>query len=256
MSKELEKKGQSQLVVPDVFRRADDATPTTIDPKDITIPRLVVMQGMSKFVAQETAQPGDIANSVTGEVLAGKGKTIKFVPLSHFKTIIRSKNVGKGLPQFVSQEAWNPKTHANLEWEETIDGVEYYNTSCLNFYVLLERDLDNPAAFPYLLTFRRSSYRNGKKLVNHFMQMDMMKAEPWFGTLELLASKEQNDEGTFYVFDIKVSSQTDPKYAPKIRMWADTLRKNAHKVDDSIEDEVVATRPKGKKGEVSAGAQF
>lgn len=254
--KEVAKKETSAVAIPDAFKKKSNES-SLIDKADIMIPRLLVMQGLSEFVAEEKAQMGDIVNSVTVEVLGGKSKAVKFIPLSHFKTVAYYRVEAQGQPPVYERtEAWNPKTHANLEWEQVIDGKKYVVNQCLNFYVMLERDMENPAAFPYLLTFRRTSYKNGKKLINHFMQMDMMGVEPWFGVLELTSLKQVNDSGTFYVFDVKPVGQSEAKWVDKLRGWSETLAKGVHIVDEEKEEKIVQGSTKTRPGEVSKEAQF
>lgn len=254
-TKEVANKEQGQMTVPAEFRRKSENA-GIIDKADIIIPRVLMMQGMSKLVSAEQAVPGDLVNSVTNEIIGSLKKPMKFVPLMQFKTVIRSEKQPKGLPKYLGQESWNPTKHANLEWEEEVNGKTIYNTQCLNFYVMTEKDLDSPSAFPMLLTFRRTSYRNGKKLINHFMQMDMMGAEPWFGMLELSTLKQTNDDGTFYVLDVKPVGQTNPKYAEKLRAWMDTLAKGTHLVDDTADESDPEPVTKMAKGEVRQNAQF
>lgn len=251
MSKEVVKKEAAAMTIPDAFRVAKK--PSTIDRSDILIPRLLAMQGLSKLVAAEQAQFGDIVNSVTSEVLTTKGKGLSFVPLVHFKTMSRYK-LGKNL-EFISTEAWNPIKHRDLEWEEVIDGVKYKNVQCLNFYVFLQKDLENPAAFPFMLSFRGASYRNGKKLINHFAQMEMMGVAPWYGVLELSTLKQQNDLGTFYVLDVKPVGQVDVKHAEKLSSWSDVLSQGSHTVHEDVSDDV-APPEKVASGKVEATAQF
>lgn len=206
-----------------------------IDQSDILIPKLLIMQGLSEFVAQEKAVMGDIVNSVTGEILGGKGKALSFIPLIMNKVWIKYKVQG-GEQKYIGTAPWSA-ANANTKWEGVdTDGSLLRNDACLNFYVMLKSDLDKSTALPYLVSFRRSSYRNGKKLVTHFAQSQMANIAPYAMVLNLTSTKEQNDKGTFYIFDVTHGAETDAKYAEKLEMWTDTLKKNIHVVDESAED--------------------
>jgi hypothetical protein len=206
-----------------------------IDQADILIPKLLIMQGLSEFVAQEKAVMGDIVNSVTGEVLGGKGKPISFIPLMMNKVWIKYKIQG-GEQKYVGTIPWSA-ANSNTKWEDVDkDGALLRNDACLNFYVMLERDLESSSGLPYLVSFRRSSYRNGKKLVTHFAQTQMANVSPYAMTLSLTSSKEQNDKGTFYIFDIMPGKDTDAKYCDKLELWTETLKKNMHNIDETAED--------------------
>lgn len=225
-----------------------------LDRSDILIPKLLVMQGMSKQVADEKAQPGEIVNSVTGEVLAARGKDIRFIPIMQFKSWVKYRMEGAS-PRYIGQEMFN-ESNANLPWESEENGQKFRNDICLNFYVLLEKDLEDPGALPYLLSFRRTSYKNGRKLITHFVQCDMAGMEPYAKTLNLTGQKQQNDSGTYYIFDVSVAGNTSEKNASKIQDWVKILSSGVHKVDDSELEESSESGIKTKHHEVENNAQF
>lgn len=255
MSKEVVKKvaAEMPMTVPDAFKKKG-VSASVIDQKDMLIPKLLTMQPTSNFVTEERAQIGDLVSSVTGQVVGGKGKWVKFVPLMTYKTVEYYDITGQK-PKFVKREAWSAKNHANVEWEQTIGGIKMRVTECLNFYIFLESDLANPAGLPHLVSYRSTQKQGGKKLISHFMQMEMMGAEPWFGVLEVTTVKQQNDKGVFFTPDIRPVGQTDAKYAEKLTKWVDLIAKSAVKIDDTDEDEIVETRTVG-KATSGAEAQF
>lgn len=255
MSKEVAKKETGTMVVPDAFKKKGPSV-SVIDRRDMLIPKLLTMQPTSALVSEERAQLGDLVSSVTGEVVGGKGKWLKFVPLMTYKTIEYYDRSGPK-PKLVSTEAWDAKKHAHIEWEQTINGKPHRVVECLNFYIFLEKDLENPAGLPHLVSYRSTQKAGGKKLISHFMQMEMMGAEPWFGMLEVTTVKQQNAEKqVYYTPDIRPVGQTDAKYAQKLLQWVELIAKNAVKIDDSDEDEVqTVTTPKS-SGTTQTQAQF
>ena len=255
MSKEVAKKETGTMVVPDAFKKKGPSV-SVIDRRDMLIPKLLTMQPTSALVSEERAQLGDLVSSVTGEVVGGKGKWLKFVPLMTYKTIEYYDRSGPK-PKLVSTDAWDAKKHAHIEWEQTINGKPHRVVECLNFYIFLEKDLENPAGLPHLVSYRSTQKSGGKKLISHFMQMEMMGAEPWFGMLEVTTVKQQNAEKqVYYTPDIRPVGQTDAKYAQKLLQWVELIAKNAVKIDDSDEDEVqTVTTPKS-SGTTQTQAQF
>lgn len=241
MSKEVAKKETSAMTIPDAFKKKG-AGPSVIDRADMLIPKLLVMQGLSNLVAEGRASMGDVVNSVTGEKVISKGEWINFVPLMTFKTVEYYNTSAPGKPKRERVEPWSATKHTNTDWEQVIEGVKFRVMETLNFYVFLEKDLSSPAALPYLIKFQSTQRTTGKKLITHFMQMEMMQAEPWFGVLALTTNVQKNDKGVFAVPDIKPVGQTDAKYAPKIAQWIDVISKGAVVVDDSDEDDVAETR--------------
>ncbi len=224
---------------------------STIDRKDILIPKLLLMQGLSELVADEKASMGDLVNSVTGKVLSKGGKPLNIIPLTHFKTWVIYEIIDKK----AEYKEIVPYTPANADWEWTATegGVELRRDQCLNFYVMVEDEMKDPRAFPYLLTFRRTSYRSGRKLVNHFTEAEMADLEPYAGIVALSAYKDKNDDGVFYVFDIAPVKDTPPEYAEKLVKWVETLSQNQHKVDNSdLEEKAAADVPKPSRAEKDA----
>jgi hypothetical protein len=211
-----------------LFAKKTDAH---IDQGDILIPKLLLMQGLSQLVADEKAQMGDVINSVTNTVLGGKKGSMTFIPLSHSKTWVRYKMEGAS-PKFMGIEPFTVQ-NSRRPWEEEVDGVKYRNDACLNFFVLLESEINDPRAMPYALSFRRTSYTAGKKLATHFAQCSMAGLAPYAGMLALTSEKQQNDHGPYYVFNVVPVKDTPPEYAPKILQWAEFLASTSVKVDDS-----------------------
>ena len=258
MSKAVVKKETSEVAVssvPDAFKKRG-ASVSVIDQKDMLIPKLLTMQPTSTMVSEERAAPGDLVSSVTGEVVGGKGKWVKFVPLMTYKTVEYYDKSG-AKPKLVKVEAWNAKTHATVEWEQIINGKPHKVMECLNFYIFLEKDLANPAGLPHLVSYRSTQKQGGKKLISHFMQMEMMQAEPWFGVLEVTTTKQTNAEKQpYFTPDIRPVGQTDVKYAEKLQKWVDLIARNAMKIDETDDiGDVAETRSSGRSGP-EATAQF
>ncbi len=241
MSKEVVKKESAQVAIPDAFKKKG-ASVSVIDQKDMLIPKLLTMQPTSTFVSEERAAPGDLGSSVTGEVIGGKGKWLKFVPLMTYKTVEYYDKSG-AKPKLVKTEAWDAKKHSTVEWEQTINGKPHKVMECLNFYIMLDKDLSNPAGLPHLVSYRSTQKQGGKKLISHFMQMEMMGVVPWYGTLEVTTTKQTNAEKQpYFTPDIRPVGQTDAKYAEKLQQWVDLIARNAVRIDETDDTEVTATR--------------
>lgn len=196
--------------------------------KDILIPKLLLMQGLSQFVGEEKAQMGDIVNSLTGEVLGSKNKAIEIIPILSFRTWVVYETI-ENSPKF---KAVVPMTRENEGWEleGEEDGAPVRRDKCLNFYVLLKTDMEG---FPYLISFRRTSFRAGKKLVNHFKLAEMKRIPPAATSVMLTCTKQQNDKGTFYTFDIAPGKKNSPEELQTAYGWYKTLQTSNVKIDDS-----------------------
>ena len=232
-----------------------------VDKSDFLIPKILLMQGLSKFVADEKAQMGDFVNSVTGEVIAGRGKPIEIIPLISFKTWIKFEETSQGKWEYRGQE---PMTAANAHWEldGEENGLKVRRDRALNFYVLLASEADRPDALPLLISCRRTSYMAGKKLVTYFGQCQMANQPPAAHSLPLEGKKVQNDKGTFYVLDVDAAKKkrVSEKQLAKAYEWYQTLKKGGVKVDDSdlteASTETVDVSVDVEFGKVTEASQF
>lgn len=204
----------------------------TADSRDILIPKILLMQGLSQAVADEKASMGDMVDSLSLEVLGsgrGDGKPVRFVPLFLFKTWVVQEKLGGNKFDFKEIVPFGPD---NQDWEWETDTERRDLT--LNFYVLLEKDLDNPAALPYVVSFRRTSMQAGKKLSTHFSKCQLAGKPPAASVFELSAKKRENDQGTFFVYDVVQAgdnSKLDTAYK-----WYLTVREGAKVDNRDLED--------------------
>lgn len=214
------------------------------DSRDILIPKLLVMQGLSKMVVEDKAQMGDFVDSVSGEILGSarekNPKPVTVIPIKTFKTWIEYEKIDDKKLEYrgtIPMDASN----ANWQMEEVKDGREIRRDRCINFYVLLK---DKPDDLPYLMTFKRTSYRAGMKLATHFKKCELAalrgKPVPPAATMfNVTATKTSNDQGTFYVFDVVQSETTSPEHLKLAWEWFQMLKTQNVKVDNSdLEGEV------------------
>lgn len=225
--------------------------------RDILIPRLLLMQGLSDLVSQERAKMGDIVNSVSGKVLGGKDKPIKFIPIMTFSTWAIFE---KGEDDKLEWKRMEPMTAENqdLPWEEEVNGKYTRRDQCLNFYVLLDSDALAADALPYVMSFRRTSYKEGQKLSTHFLTSRRLNKAPATKTYALSCSKESNDHGTYYVFRLEEGTATEAKKIDVAYSWYQTIKSGVAKVD--VESEFKTSNstevPKEVKSQNGAEAQF
>lgn len=235
-SKAVAKKQKTQLPaeVANSAWGAEDA-----NTENVLIPKLLLMQGLSQAVSDEKASMGDFVDSTTLEVLGTgreKGyKPVRFIPIKCFETWVVYEKLGGEKLQF---KEIVPFGGENAKWERETE--TYRRDRVLNFYVLLEEQANNPAALPYTLAFRRTSFVAGKKLSTHFTQCKLAatrgKGRPPAATIfELSATKRENDHGTFYVWDVAPAGETKPEHLQVAYEWFQTLKNEADKytVDNS-----------------------
>lgn len=211
-----------------------------VDASDILISKVLLMQGLSNYVAEGKARTGELVDSLTGEVLAGVGAPFEFIPISSFKTWVEMEFVkpakGDGKFEYVKQF---PVTfeNANLPMEQEIDGRKIRNDLCLNFYVLPVKEIEEmgAAAFPKLLTFRRTSYTAGKTLVSFAMRLKRAQLSLWSKSFKLTSAIKENDLGKFNIMNISMGADSSADARAVAYDWYKQIAASASKikVDDS-----------------------
>lgn len=206
-----------------------------ITSSDILIGKILLMQGLSDLVSEEKAQTGDLVDSVTNVKLGDKKTPLEIVPISMFKTwVISRKAPGSSKFEYEETQAENAE---NKDWQlddVTLgDGTVERRDRVINFYVLLRKEIESGEAMPRVVSFRRTSYKAGKKVATHMAKMNMLRENPAARSLMLTCKTEKNDLGTYYVFDIEPGTKTDPAEQVVAREWFNTIKKGQTRVDES-----------------------
>lgn len=220
----------------------------TFSAKEILIPKLLLMQGLSEFVAEEKAQMGDLVNSVTGQVLSPKGKPLEMIFVKKLpSTWVVFETLGgkREYKETIQVTAQNE----NLKREEEVNGVTVRRDYCMNFFMLIATDLGN---LPYSVTFRRTSLNAGKVLNEYLRRCKEDGIAPARKVLSLGGKKVSNDEGTFYVYEFGTGEKrntTDQEYA-KAYQWFQTFKTTDVKVDEAELKEDAAPKAAASKSGV------
>jgi hypothetical protein len=230
----------------------------SVDAKDMMIPKVLLMQGLSKLVAEEKAAMGDLIDSVSFAKLGDKKTPLEIIPFYSFKTwIILQKKPGEEKYDYVETLSMD-SSNEHLDPNETLeDGTEIRRDRVISFYVLLAKDFEEGAVLPYVVAFRRKSYPTGKKVVNHFKNMSMMRMPPAAKKLLLSCRLEQNDKGTFYVFDVAQGAKSSQDEIDMAKVWYDNVKTKSYKVDDSdVKPESEVETDVSSDTQTGAAAQF
>lgn len=244
---ELQTTGEKGLATKDP---AWGATGFTQD--DILIPKLLLMQPLSKLVADDKASPGSIVKSTTGETMCKKGETVEVIPFAMHKSWVLMEEVN-GKFEFRSiQPMTADNAAADLEWS-TPDGKRWRRDRALNFFFLLPSDIakeanalkalaekgeypdPDDALIPCATSFRRTSYGAGKSFATHFAKSASFNVPPAVKVFKLGARLEKNDKGTFYVWTIESSRKSSKEELTACEKWWTTVQGAKVKIDDSDE---------------------
>lgn len=224
---------------------------TPVDKRDFLIPKLLLMQGVSKLVQEEKARAGEIRGSIDQNKIAEKEGSVEIIPFSVYKTWVTLTKQGS---EFVSQV---PLTAANCQKprEETIEGVDVNNFETLNYYCLLPDEIKNGMYLPYVVSFRSTSYQAGKTLETHRARLQEFGKPLPFKTFKLGTAAKKNDKGNFYVFTIAESRDTTEAELDAVKHWHAVVKQGEAKVDDADLTERNVT-PSGAANEVKEGDEY
>jgi hypothetical protein len=213
----------------DGMEASEWATPE-LSSQDLIVPKILAMQGLSKQVAAGEAVMGEFRNSVTGECMGSLKQPLAFLPFYMQRNFVVMK-LTNGKWKFVRQV---PLTAANDDHPfevVTAAGEQEKWYRAYDFFVLLPNEIEEGRALPYILTFRSSSLRAGKKL-NKIMYMDNLKAGGYPASMfiELSGEKTTNDKGTFVVMDVKPTEKATKEAITEAFKWMKTVTKNSARI--------------------------
>lgn len=227
---------------------------------DMIIPRVLLMQGLSKIVAERKAVMGDMVRSTNCEKL-GDDRTppIKFIPLTYKLTWQNSEKIN-GKFEYRGSEPRNAQNEG-LPYGYFKDGSEWIRVKCVELFALLSKDIDadvapladgelpdlNKVLLPVLISFRGKSYPAGKVIIDHFMRVKTMQRklptiQPFMYELELSCEADSNDKGNFFIYKIPVNAKKAPDtHIAAATEWAKIVSTQNVRVDEEVKEAEVSS---------------
>lgn len=235
---------------------------------DVTIPRLMLMQGLSKFVASRQAQLGDMVRSTNAEKIGTPDSRVDFIPLTFYnKWLIQEIIPGNQKPVFVRFETRNAKNE-HAEWDYKEGERSFKRMKVIELFALLPADIakadeakvkfektgDLPdldaTLMPIVITFRGMSYKAGNAVVTHFTKALGLAAQlnttvkPHGYLLSLHSTSAKNEKGDFFIFDVVSAGKAKSEHVAHADHWCNILRQpDPLKVDEYTEDSVDKPAP-------------
>ena len=212
-----------------------------LNAQDIIIPKILLMQGLSDLVADGKAMMGDFRDSLSGAKLGSIVEPIEIIPFHLEKFIDIEEDDGEGNFKWARTEPLiedplNPKYNDNLPWTDTIDGLAVKRVRRMNFFCVLPADVKSfgAGALPYVLSFKSTSFREGKKMYTQmFMRNRAQQLPPNAFTFKVGGEKVKNDKGTFIVPSVELGRRTDTLEYTTTLDWFKKIKKDGVRVDDS-----------------------
>lgn len=207
--------------------------------QNVIIPRILLMQAMSDKVTKGEAKFGELRDTLENKNLGGVGKPLEVIPFHSFENIT-VQEVTQGARKFVANIP--AEGNEGLPYEEEVNGKKIIRMYTINTYCLLPDEIKAGMDLPYLLTFRSTSVRCGKK-VNTIMYMRNLSAgrDPWAAAVTLSVTKTQNDQGTFGVFDVESQRASTPEEMERCAHWFRVVSAGNTKIAEETPEEAPTT---------------
>jgi hypothetical protein len=236
----------------------------TILSTDIVIPQLLLMQGLSEFIAEKKKCPisgqkietGQFVRSTTMEILGGEEKPISFIPLKMVANWKVEEKIGDKFEyrQTISRTPANE----NLDWSFKQNGADWRRVKVLDVFALLPQDIlahqeeikklmtgEMPdlskTLMPVLIRFKSTSFKAGMAVNTFYAQIqDLMKynsaIKAHYFSLALEAKPEKNDAGNFYIFKVGAAKQIPAEMKEDADRWYSNMWSRSDiKVDESAD---------------------
>lgn len=189
------------------------------------------MQGQSQKVLSGEAKFGELRDNVDNKLMAEPSSPLDIIPLyleSVWITVEIEKN---GNRKFVG--VMPTAGNENLPFEEVQDGKNLVRMKTIVLCCLAQNEIEPGESFPYLVSFRSTSFRAGKKLGTIFAKNEVKERDPWSVVLELSVTKTKNDKGTFAVLDVKQKRAATELEVSTAAKWFGKLNQSNVKADYS-----------------------
>lgn len=214
--------------------------------QDIIIPKLLIMQPTSDMVTEGNAVMGEFRDSVSKEKLGSIADPIKFIPFHVEKVwdILEQQDDEQykwRRSEPLIEDPIKPGYNDNLKWTDIENGINIKRVRRMNFYVMLASQLQEGNAVPYVLAFRSTGYREGKKV---FTQMYMRNRRagltPAAYSFELSGVRQKNEKGAFIVPSVSMGAATEAAHVAECLEWYKLIKKGTVKVDETNEEETIS----------------
>ena len=219
--------------------------------QDVLLSKILPMQGMSQLVTDGKATVGEFRDSVTGEKLGSIIEPIEVIPFHVEKLWDVLKEVSEnGQKRFVYsrsepliEDPRHKEYNDNLPWDGAEDGTPIKRIRRMNYYVLFPKEVENGNSLPFIMSFKSTSFREGKKL---FTQMYVRNARaampPPAYTFKIGGIKAKNQAGQMYIVPtVELGRKSTPKEIAECLEWYKTIKGKKPGVTVTIDDSDLST---------------
>jgi hypothetical protein len=238
MSDELQVKEKQEIAASNAMDAWGEQAVTS---NDIVIEKILFQQFMSEKVKNKEAEYGELRGTLNNEKYGDLNTPMDFVPISvnkfwieYDRIVAKNGTVKLDYREIVPiqdnplQEGYND----NLP-RVSADGMTERDR-VLEFYVLLPEEVENDCALPYILSFKRTGLRAGKKLMTQmYVKNRAANKVPPATACSLSGVDKENDNGQFIVADVKAARPSTDKEIAEAFKWYKIINQGGVKVDNS-----------------------
>jgi len=244
MTKKLEETKQELITAPEsgalpvsIGVLSSDFDGIDMGANDFLPTKILLMQGISQFVADRKAQIGDFVNNMTGEIVGSAGtKPVRLLPFAMKKYYAVEKYNGT---KFVFSHIVED-TGVKLPNDFEVGGVKHRNMHTYVFFCMTEA-MDIPVS----ISFRSTSHKEGQKLLNFMANQARKKPEPqppFANWIKLDAIGKKNDQGNFMVLTTSPDSVSTEEERKECRTWVPVV-KEVKNFGDEMDADTGSTGP-------------
>lgn len=222
----------------------------SISQRDVLIPAILLMQPMSPQVTDGKAAFGEFRETLNQEVLGKFEEGFEFVPFKLVKIFVEQIDLGDEKEFLRVVEITPANESLPYEDHEMIDGkeVKIIRDRVMKFYVLLKSELDQGAAIPYTLSFKRTSYQAGQKLATQMFIKNLNSGKtPASMVMTVTAAKKTQDNKTWAAANCVPSGNASDRYVSEAFRWLEIVNSGKAKEQPT---EVVDTKTGVIKNEI------
>mgnify|MGYP001585176956 CR=1 FL=1 len=198
-----------------------------VEPSDLSLPYLILTQGLSKFVTQEDHKVGVFVNTLSKKEFA----TVDFIPfkLSKYINLLKPEG-GKMVFEARATDDNDPRLAGRRFFAEG-KGDSRIAANATSIIAILALVNGEPA----VIKFAKSGYKTGKDLLT---MAKMSGGAFWSHKYQLGAKKETKGENTFYVPTVKdLGATSEDEQAPAWAMYNNFADKAKNVVDATQDGE-------------------
>lgn len=208
---------------------------TIIDRSDLIVPRAMLLQYTKPQSIETTHRPGEIINSLTGDLLPAE-----FVPIFYFFNWIRFNPRNETDPNYdpafdLGAVIWQSKDPEDMKVIEESkwgkNGEPPLATKFINFFsYFVGEDM------PVVISFAKTSYKQGKKLLT--LTQFPAGVDIFSKQYSLTSKEDKNDKGEYYILQVAPKGKADEKSFTIAERWYESYRERAIEVH-AQEQEIV-----------------